>query len=705
MNNLFRDSERVSPTGNIVSQGIINQLGRPSMDLLAVLVREAVQNSWDARVSDNEPVRFGISGWMVDKGIRQLLRNVVFADCPPSTCLPLREVLDSRDPLNVVVIYDRGTLGLGGPTRADIYTPDGEARDFVDFLRNIGQPPDKRLAGGTYGYGKAAFYRASRARTICVYTRCSYKGRLDSRFIASALGEAYEENKVKYTGRHWWGRRENGIAEPLIGEEADKLAVQLGLPSFQDGECGTTILVLQPNMNNGNQVAVQESDEFSPKEAFGLIAEHLLWYFWPKMLTFGNRPPAMAFTVSWQGEHISIPDPVTHPILQGFVQAMYHLKGQSGHVNNSFRRQVIPITARQPAKLLGTLSLQQFPIIKNSSASENLNENGTTFGNLTHHTVLMRMAELVVKYIPGTVLPTDQFGYAGVFMTDAAVDNIFASAEPPTHDNWVPDSLDGKNNRTFVRVALREIVKEMDTFAKPPAVKVGESVLTPLGAFATKLGNSLLVSESGPAATFKPFQNDVGEKYTPSKSVDDQIGGSMEQTTNAASLQSTPGIRDPDTLSSGSISEKETILQPPPIYTVSEPLVSDVQDVASIQKPRPTLGRARVKPLSDGDFVLVDGIPALKIEISIKHADNSPGTIVTVNPHAVIDGEQPETEPPIGASSSCVLRWIAPDGTHYNGSNDIFISSQINGNWFVIVSLPEDIMVGVNLRAEAKPFA
>ncbi len=58
--------ERVSPSGSMMSIGILNQLGRPNLDTLAVLVREAVQNSWDARLANDIPVFFGINGWMMD---------------------------------------------------------------------------------------------------------------------------------------------------------------------------------------------------------------------------------------------------------------------------------------------------------------------------------------------------------------------------------------------------------------------------------------------------------------------------------------------------------------------------------------------------------------------------------------------------------------------------------------------------------------
>ncbi len=83
---------------------------------------------------------------------------------------------------------------------------------------------------------KAAFYRASTIRTILVHTRCQYNGQLQSRFIAAALGVPFTENGIRYTGRHWWGikNKDIGIAEPMYGKYADKLADFLDMPAFKE---------------------------------------------------------------------------------------------------------------------------------------------------------------------------------------------------------------------------------------------------------------------------------------------------------------------------------------------------------------------------------------------------------------------------------------------------------------------------------------
>ncbi len=725
---LYLDSEKVAPTGNVTSKGIMNQLGRPSLDILAVLVRETVQNSWDARASDHAPVRFSMTGWTLNRTQQNFLRDCIFVEHPPPNSLPLVGTLFNGEPVNALAISDRGTKGLGGPTRADIVSHSDESRDFVDFLRNVGQPPDKHLAGGTYGYGKAALYRASHTRTICVYTRCQVNGRLEARFIASALGNPYSTDQNRYTGRHWWGRLEDGIVEPLLDAEADNAAEALGLPSFTGNECGTTLLVFQPMLSEkGNQqTGLDGASNRTPLQAFNLMAEYILWYFWPKMLAYEGGYPAIAFDLSWQGKRIYLPQPADFPPLQGFVQAMYRLKDFQVDANSPFRFIIEPINSQRPIQHLGRLALQQFPTT--SARYFDTGDSDSPFSGLTHHTALMRQPELIVKYLPGVISPNDRLGYAGVFITDPGVDAVFAEAEPPTHDDWISKSLEEKWHRTYVNVALSEIGKKMDAFAKPPAARTNLRGLTPLGAFATRLGSSLMPAEQGPAATAKPFtirptpaprtnQNDQvipPQRFEPSQpfaaapipssqSGDGIISDDMNSTLPRIEALSFDQQNDgssrvlPNNPFLPSIPDQAAA----PQTHVFEPPQYEPPPVLPNHKPKPIVGRARVKHIGDS-YVLVDGVPALQFEFSVVHAGNSSGAVVHVTARAILDGSQIESEPPVGGSAAQVLHWIAPDGTIYSSSDEIFIGLEPPGNWHVIISLPDDMMVGVEFKAEAR---
>ena len=78
--------------------------------------------------------------------------------------------------------------------------------------------------------------------------------------------------------------------------------------------------------------------------------------------------------------------------------------------------------------------------------------------DLVHHVCLMRPAELVVTYHAGPKPPSENQGYAGVFRADEAMDEIYAKAEPPTHDAWHPQSLD-RPESTFVQTTFRRICR------------------------------------------------------------------------------------------------------------------------------------------------------------------------------------------------------------------------------------------------------
>ncbi|MCC6190312.1 MAG: hypothetical protein IT318_14870 [Anaerolineales bacterium] len=661
--------ERVSPSGNITAAGVINQLGRPGLDVLEVLTRESVQNSWDARQPGaRNQVHFGLTGWQLTDMQRKALRDFVFVDCPPAESLPLKLALKAPA-LHALIVSDRGTIGLGGPTRADLPTTTGEPRDFVDFLRNVGQPPEKKLSGGTYGYGKAALYRASTVHTILVHTRCEWKGRLESRFIASALGQPY--GRGQFTGRFWWGQEKKGVVEPLLGTAADKLAAVLGFPPFEGNDCGTSILILQPVYAaaaadfNGGHV------DRTPRQSLSTMAEFMLWYFWPKLIAYGRRRPTMKFTVQYEGEPVQIPAPADYPPLAGYVQAMHRIKDDEIGAS-IFPGTVQDIASQRPIMTLGRLALQRFPVSSHRGFDTGISDDDTSahFASLTHHTALMRQPELVVKYLAGPLPVSGQLGYAGVFITSVDADEAYASSEPPAHDDWVPKALEDKRHKRLVNAGLREIKAAMEAFAKPATGTQPAGELAPLGAFARRLGASLLPSVAGPAAvspftTRRPTDHRGLGEGGPAKPMKDE----QEDEYNIE----TPGLPLPP--------------QPP------EPMPPTVTPVR--------LPRARVEVVSSRPLA-VGGGRRLEISFTVKHAPGSAGTKVTISPRALLDDGQVESEPPAGAVVPEVLQWVSPQGARYAGSPSTYIAAGVTGIWRVLVSIPEDVFLHVDLAAEAQ---
>src|SRR5262249_12591114 len=159
-----------------------------------------------------------------------------------------------------------------GPIRADTSVPENESSDFIDFVFNIGQPPDRQFGGGTYGFGKTISYLVSRCRTVLIHTVTEHRGRPEHRLIGQAIGRQYSHANRNFTGRHWWGKvREHGI-EPVTGRDAERITRALGLPDLSAAGGGTTLAILAPDLGPR-----------TPLQAATFMANAIAWNFWPKM--------------------------------------------------------------------------------------------------------------------------------------------------------------------------------------------------------------------------------------------------------------------------------------------------------------------------------------------------------------------------------------------------------------------------------------
>lgn len=470
-------SERYGSTGNI-GQNFQRLLGVPSLDPLQTVLREAVQNIADAALPENGPeIEIRLRRLTSDQ--RRALASCVLSELPKEPgSKDLIAATRSSKKLTVMEICDFGTVGLGGPTRSD-RIPAGEHRtDFIDFLRNIGSPRDTEQGGGTYGFGKVAFYLASKCSMIIVDTLPHGAGPGERRLIGCHVGQSFgvPENGMdsRFTGRHWWGVAdpEDGVVDPITGRAAKDLASELGLPERSRAQSGTSIMIL---------------DFDTAGEDLGLVGsrvvEGLLWNFWPRMMS--DTPAHQRFTcrVEVDGSPVQIPSPEDFPPLDLFSKAMRAVRSGTG---NDLR----PISSQRPKKRLGTLALERGL----RGPRRPLVADGSLFPNAAHHIVLMRPIELVVKYMKGSPLPDERLEWAGVFVAsrEDEVERAFADSEPPAHDDWIPNNFPRSRAKSFVTIALRRlkrIASEMGLTAtgQPASSDVG----SPLARVAGRLGAAL----------------------------------------------------------------------------------------------------------------------------------------------------------------------------------------------------------------------
>ncbi|MFC6506986.1 hypothetical protein ACFQBY_00765 [Promicromonospora citrea] len=594
-----------------------------------MLVREAAQNSWDARTDEaGVDVHFGLDLYTVGAAHANTWRALLLEGCPRNAeHFPLRTSL-GRNSIRVLAVSDRGTKGLGGPTRADAVT-DGP-RDFVTFVRNVGEPRDTQLGGGTYGFGKGIFFMLSRAHTVLIHTRTRHQGRLQTRLIGSALAHSYTESVVgrgeaRYTGRHWWGMVSEGLVEPLVDAEADEMAERLGLAPFGADETGTTVVVVDPEI---------DEDLGSPGDVGDYLAETILWQLWPKMLPRVDGRPAMTFHVTVDGQDHPVPDPaLTHPV-QMFVEAYRRMNGPESR----------QLASGRPKRLLGVLGLHDTFVLPwtLTRAAESAGFDDT----LVHHVCLMRSAELVVTYAKGVKPQAELKGYAGVFRVDPSMDEVFARAEPPTHDAWNADSLP-PDERRYVKAVTRRLTEAQQEISGLRVVVGSEGREMALGAASNYFSDLVRGSSGfgGRHAAFESRTRDDNDPRTTGRTLASRPGRTQAPA-HAIAAQTLPRVR---------------------VEYVGDPFHTHHHDRPALVQEFKLTGEATVR---------------LDARLSIATSIDATGR----------DRDGTDQPQPLG--------WVTPDGTTILGPSAL-VRNDGHGTWRLLVRPTEDTMTVVEIEAEA----
>lgn len=456
-------SERFSPEGSISGAAIRRNLGRSSLDPLSILIREAVQNSWDARLDRTVGcISFAAHLKTLDWREVGVLKDSIFAVKPEGHSIG--DVLE--DGLGILILRDTGTTGLNGPlfhvTRSG--PEDDRNRNFISFVRDIGRGATAQRGGGTYGFGKSSLFNASGPGTVIVYSRAVESGgRLESRLIAMSLSSPSDDEK--YTGRHWWGVwSEDGVA-PLCGDEADLLADSIGLTRFQASESGTAVGILAPRFVAPFQKINHETAR--------LVAETMTVWFWPRMLESPTGNPWIRFLVTLEGRSVPVPKPDDIEPFKTMAMGLRLIQGEAYDGID-----LVDVCCERPKASLGKLAVSRLATRHQPAVWGALQVDGhclvdlldTADGGLNrcHHVALMRSTWQVVRYLPCRAIKTRGHGLAAVFLVSDSpgIEEAFAQSEPPAHDDWLPDSLEDEVQKRYVRVALRRVREAVDRIAE-----------------------------------------------------------------------------------------------------------------------------------------------------------------------------------------------------------------------------------------------
>jgi len=504
-------SEPFSRDGNIAADGAARLLGQPALTPLELVIRETIQNSWDASLQAEGIPRYSIQIRHLTPSQMEAMR-CFFRDLPPDQANEpvaglLRRFLASSG--LVMEICDSRTQGLDGPTSASRALREGESANFVNFIRNIGSARDLAQGGGTYGFGKSSLFKISRCQTIIVHSVIATPDGLEHRLIGKALGAAFDHDGRRFTGRHWWGavgEDKGGSVDPVLRDSAAEVAYSLGSQNRSTlEETGTSLMILDPDLEEFDPAGpFADSPPTEIRNHLGArLQDTILWHCWPKFTRRSDGSLPMECHLSILGEDFDLPDPATiHPLFL-MTQALSMARAKEELIHS-----------HRPRKLLGFFGHcgASVELTADDRFRRHLGDTAL-IPELLHHVALLRPAELVVRYLEGSINEAEQRQWAGVFITDigenAEVEKAFAMSEPPAHDDWQPRAAQAlsSHQRTYVNVALKRIRERISALSGSEIKHdrlSGVEARSSLAALAGDIGRSLIGTGLGGADGSRP---------------------------------------------------------------------------------------------------------------------------------------------------------------------------------------------------------
>ena len=443
------DLSKLFKNENVKQPGVFSA-DAPSADA-TVLVREVIQNSWDAAIelredSNDAPpfeIRFSFGSAHAEHrrhlsarvGLNELADRVDRSDggqlgLHSPNCL---EQLSKDGMLPYLLIEESGTTGMYGPwlgDRSKMYL----ALATVSFHL-------KRATGGSFGYGKSGLIRGSAIRTVVAYT-CFRERADDPGVTRRLLG-------MVYWGQHHIGERSyTGFARlgdvrgpdaivPFENEKADEIADSLGLP-VRDSEfpeqLGTSFLLIDPTVRPPDVVKAIERS------------------WWPA-LESGVDFHAVVKTVEG---HELCPRPRRDDVLATFLDG-YEVATAPPDNPRSERKRVVLNSIGSFARP-GVLGLVADPA--GWSYPEQTEPSSKELIEHRSLVALVRKPRMVVEYYEsGRTAPYVR----GVFVADDGVDEALLATEPKGHDAWQTTASESDDIPPAATACAKEIAKRIKT--------------------------------------------------------------------------------------------------------------------------------------------------------------------------------------------------------------------------------------------------
>ena len=410
----------------VKAPGVLEE-GRPEDDA-ALLVREAVQNSWDAALESRgelpsvELPPFDACFRLLtlhDQQRRALVQSLGLCELADRACrverlgvgLATEDCLSSLDDdaagLRLMEISENATGGMHGPWNG----PDSK---LYMALCSLQMTPKSTGQGGSYGYGKAGLIRASKVRVVVAYT-CFAEREEDPGVTRRLLGMTYwGQHKLDgnhFTGAARFGEANVGGADPFTNEAADAVAHSLGMAArnhLNPADLGTTFLLVEPTVEAEDLITAVER------------------YWWPAL-----HEQSLQFHVSAKdeaaGKGVLHPRPRRDAALRPFLEAYEAATTPQDNKRLNVRTSRLDRIGEHARP--GVVALVADP--DGWSYADSIEADN----DIEHKSLvaLIRKPRMVVEYYEaGRTAPYIR----GVFIADDTINEALRGTEPKGHDAW-----------------------------------------------------------------------------------------------------------------------------------------------------------------------------------------------------------------------------------------------------------------------------
>jgi hypothetical protein len=516
MSKLSIFTEVIAPIGGFNFMQTTKLLGVPNLDDYSQFVRETAQNSWDARrdKDSKDDVHYSISiGAFTEEQEKTFSKSIFTGDMKADELINQLKI-QTAEGKPYVIVRDVGTVGLAGPTEANV---SGEVRNFVSFVRNIGQDNHNNNDGGGYGFGKSVFFRFSGAKTLITFSHTSDEhGKPVSRLMGMTLNrDCFERHHC--TGRHWWGVKpstaKGDFNQPLTGEQADELAAAIGFEKFGKNESGTAVMIIDPVFQStdkeGNSVATAQGRAMIAE----VFRESLVAWYWPRLMGSGEQNGKLICQIHHDGKTIKLSDNIEDCPFKYYAFAFEQIQQKIADPSFTPDAQTYLKEVRYKDETYGYLAIFRTNKEERSSfATESLASNHPlapllwSSGDapaISNHVALIRGPGQVIRYTEMASCAKPSQEYGAVFFlhpTGSKASEItleVKNSEPAAHDEWsaVKSPRAGKILQT-----LKSLITQ---YVSPPTI-TGTASSGRMGRVALTLGGLWGAGEGDGGGTTEP---------------------------------------------------------------------------------------------------------------------------------------------------------------------------------------------------------